>query len=231
MKRNVLKLAAIAAASLMMLTANTGCGDSSKAGTTVDSGAANSQVAEAGDKAVIGENAFIITLYPQYAPITCENFEKLVREGFYDGLTFHRIVNGFMAQGGDPAGTGSGGTDHDAAKIKGEFSQNGVNNTLSHKKGVISMARANDPNSASSQFFICFADVSANLDGKYAAFGEVTEGMNVVDSFTKVERKMNGMGEIAVPLKPVVMEKVTMLEKDDKGNPRVQVIMKDFPLK
>jgi len=174
---------------------------------------------------VIGENTFIITLYPETAPITCENFKKLVQTGFYDGLTFHRIVDGFMAQGGDPNGTGSGGS---SQTIKGEFSSNGVENNLKHQKGVVSMARANDPDSASSQFFICYGDETF-LDGNYAAFGKVTEGMEVVDSFQKIERTVNSMGEVAVPVKPVVMEKVTLIDDDEDGNPRVQITMKGFP--
>ena len=227
MNKNLVKLTALFCSAAMLLA---GCGKKdSNPGTTVDSGAQDSQIEEVKDNAVIGENAFIITLYPDDAPITCENFEKLVSEGFYDGLTFHRIVDGFMAQGGDPAGTGAGGTDHDAANIKGEFSSNGVENKISHQRGVISMARSNDPNSASSQFFICYGDESF-LDGNYAAFGMVTEGMEVVDSFTTVERKMNGMGEAAVPMTPIIMEKVTMIEDDADGNPRVQVIMQGFPL-
>lgn len=133
-----------------------------------------------------GDNSFVITLYPDVAPITCENFEKLVKDGFYDGLKFHRVVEDFMAQGGDPKGDGTGGS---TDTIKGEFSQNGVENTLSHTRGVVSMARSNDPDSASSQFFICYGDESF-LDGQYAAFGKVTEGMDVVDSFVKVERSM-----------------------------------------
>ena len=227
MNKKFARLTVICAAAGMLLLSGCGKNDSSNAGTTVDNSGNASQVEEVKDSAVIGENAFIITLYPEYAPITCENFEKLVSEGFYDGLTFHRIVDGFMAQGGDPDGTGAGGSDQE---IKGEFSSNGVDNKLSHTDGVVSMARSQAPDSASSQFFICYGDQSF-LDGNYAAFGKVTEGMNVVESFTTVERKMNGMGEAAVPMTPVVMEKVTMLEDDSDGNPRVQVIMKDFPLK
>lgn len=112
------------------------------------------------------------------APITVTNFLKLVNEGFYDGLTFHRIIDGFMMQGGDPTGTGMGGSD---TTIKGEFAKNGVNNTISHKRGVISMARSQKKDSASSQFFICHQD-SEYLDGQYAAFGYVYEGMDVVDA-------------------------------------------------
>lgn len=111
------------------------------------------------------------------APETVENFVSLVKEGFYDGLTFHRIIDGFMIQGGDPNGDGTGGSDQ---KIKGEFSQNGVENKISHKRGVLSMARAQEMDSASSQFFIVQAD-SDFLDGQYAGFGHVTDGMDIVD--------------------------------------------------
>ncbi len=115
------------------------------------------------------------------APITVANFEKLVKENFYDGLIFHRVISGFMIQGGDPTGTGMGGSDE---RIKGEFLMNGVNNPISHKRGVISMARANHPDSASSQFFIVHAD-STFLDGQYAAFGHVVEGMETVDAIAE----------------------------------------------
>ena len=111
------------------------------------------------------------------APITVENFEKLVKEEFYDGLIFHRVIPGFMIQGGDPQGTGAGGP---GWHIKGEFAANGWNNPISHKRGVISMARAQDPDSAGSQFFIMHADADY-LDGQYAAFGRVVKGMEVVD--------------------------------------------------
>lgn len=112
------------------------------------------------------------------APISVTNFVNLAEEGFYDGLTFHRIISGFMIQGGDPKGNGTGGSD---TTIKGEFSENGVENNISHVRGTISMARANDPDSASSQFFIVHED-STFLDGQYAAFGHVTDGMDVVDA-------------------------------------------------
>ncbi len=117
-------------------------------------------------------------LYGNMAPITVENFVKLANDGFYDGLTFHRIIEGFMMQGGCPLGTGTGGADKN---IKGEFVQNGVNNSISHTRGVLSMARSALPNSASSQFFIMHQD-GTYLDGSYAAFGRVTEGMDVVDA-------------------------------------------------
>ena len=124
-----------------------------------------------------------IELLPEYAPITCANFEKLVGEGFYNGLIFHRVISGFMIQGGDPTGTGCGGSDEN---IKGEFAMNGVRNALSHERGVISMARSAHPNSASSQFFICHDDAKF-LDGQYAAFGRVVEGMEVVDRIAECE--------------------------------------------
>jgi peptidyl-prolyl cis-trans isomerase B (cyclophilin B) len=123
-----------------------------------------------------------IELYPDIAPISCENFEKLVKQGFYDGLTFHRVIPGFMIQGGCPNGTGTGGP---GWHIKGEFAANGWNNPIGHTRGVISMARAQDPNSAGSQFFIMHADADY-LDGQYAAFGRVVSGMDVVDQIASV---------------------------------------------
>ncbi len=134
----------------------------------------------------------------QSAPITCQNFEELVKSGFYDGLTFHRIIKGFMIQGGDPEGTGCGGS---GKNIKGEFKVNGVNNTISHKRGVISMARSQLFNSASSQFFICDAN-DEFLDGQYAAFGHVVQGMEVVDKIASTKTDRNDR-----PLQKVVIEK------------------------
>ena len=150
-----------------------------------------------------------LELYPDIAPITVENFVSLVKDGFYDGLTFHRVVNGFMIQGGDPNGNGTGGSDK---TIKGEFAENGVENSLSHKRGVISMARSNNPDSASSQFFIMHQD-NDYLDGKYAAFGKVTDGMDVVDAIASVEVQY-GLGgtEKSSPVTPVVIEYVKVLE-------------------
>lgn len=118
-----------------------------------------------------------LELYPEVAPITVENFENLVKEGFYNGLIFHRVISGFMIQGGCPNGTGMGGPGH---TIKGEFASNGVENNIKHTRGVISMARAMHPDSAGSQFFIMHKD-SPHLDGQYAAFGKVVEGIEVVD--------------------------------------------------
>ena len=122
-------------------------------------------------------------LYPEVAPITVENFVNLVNQHFYDGLIFHRVIKGFMIQGGDPTGTGMGGSDN---KIKGEFLANGVINELKHERGVLSMARSIDPNSASSQFFIMHED-APHLDGQYAAFGEVISGMDVVDEIANAQ--------------------------------------------
>ncbi len=196
----------------------TGCGKKDTAESTAET------TAPAAVSNTVSDNSFIITLYPDVAPITCENFENLVSQGFYNGLTFHRVIEGFMAQGGDPQGTGMGGSDQ---TIKGEFSVNGVENTLSHQRGVVSMARSMDYDSASSQFFICYADCSS-LDGSYAAFGEVTEGMNVVDSFLQVDRAMGGDGAMSAPTKPIIMETVELIDDDANGNPRVQVTMNDF---
>ena len=140
-----------------------------------------------------------LELYPEIAPITVENFLDLVNKGFYNGLTFHRIIPGFMIQGGDPSGNGTGGPGY---SIKGEFKSNGVNNTMKHERGVISMARAFAPNSAGSQFFIMHKD-APHLDGEYAAFGKVIEGLEAVDEIASVET-----GFQDAPVKKVVMEKV-----------------------
>ncbi len=134
------------------------------------------------------------------APITVANFIKLANDGFYNGLTFHRIMDGFMIQGGDPDGNGTGGAKD---KIKGEFAKNGVTNPISHVKGVISMARSNDPDSASSQFFITVAD-STFLDGSYAAFGRVTEGMEVAEQIAKDAKPVDNNGTIPPDQQPVI---------------------------
>ncbi len=130
----------------------------------------------------------VVLLDATTAPVTVENFVSLAESGFYDGLTFHRIIGDFMIQGGDPDANGRGGNkdkDGNEINIKGEFASNGHNNDISHKYGVISMARSSEPNSASSQFFICNADASSSLDGNYAAFGYVVEGLSVVDEVTR----------------------------------------------
>lgn len=144
-----------------------------------------------------------VELYPDKAPKTVANFEKLVKEGFYDGLTFHRIIRGFMIQGGDPEGTGMGGAKE---KIYGEFAANGFpQNDLKHTKGVISMARAMNPDSASSQFFIIHED-APHLDGSYAAFGKVVSGIDAVD---EIACTRTGFGDR--PVTPVVIKKMTLI--------------------
>ncbi len=156
----------------------------------------------------------VVRLRPDIAPITVANFQKLVGEGFYDGLTFHRIVRGFMIQGGDPKGDGSGGS---GTTIKGEFEINGVQNNLSHVAGVISMARLSTPyDSATSQFFICNDDAAANsLDGKYAAFGYVVAGLDVVLTVSEVPLKPNASAtETSTPVTPVVIEKICFVTEN-----------------
>ncbi|MCF0134866.1 MAG: peptidylprolyl isomerase [Lachnospiraceae bacterium] len=144
-----------------------------------------------------------LELYPQIAPITVENFEKLVKEGFYDGLCFHRVISGFMIQGGCPKGNGTGGPGY---SIKGEFAQNGIPNDLKHTRGVISMARSMMPNSAGSQFFIMHKD-APHLDGAYAAFGKVVEGLEVVDEIAAVATDYSDR-----PRTPQVMKKVELVD-------------------
>lgn len=147
---------------------------------------------------------FTIETAPEFAPETVENFLNLVNSGFYDGLTFHRVLDGFVAQGGDPKGNGTGGSDK---TIKGEFLANGFKqNTLKHTRGVISMARSQAMNSASSQFYICY-DELPHLDGQYAAFGNVIEGMETVDEFLTVERDASGM-----PATPIVIKSMEIVE-------------------
>ena len=149
----------------------------------------------------------VIRLRPDVAPETVKNFQELVAKGFYDGLSFHRIMKGFMIQGGDPKGDGTG----DAGKdIKGEFTANGFTNNLKHVRGVISMARGNEPDSASCQFFICDS-ATASLDGNYAAFGYVMAGMETVDSIASVEVQSNGR-EMSDPVKDVIIEKIVFVK-------------------
>ena len=144
-----------------------------------------------------------LELNPDEAPITVANFRELVKKGFYDGLIFHRVISGFMIQGGDPTGTGMGGADKN---IKGEFAMNGVQNNISHKRGVISMARSQNPNSASSQFFIMHKD-GPFLDGQYAAFGKVIEGIEVVDAIANVRTDLRDR-----PLEDQVIKTIVEIE-------------------
>lgn len=142
-------------------------------------------------------------LYPAVAPVTVKNFVDLIKKGFYNGLTFHRVIEGFMIQGGCPKGNGTGGPGY---CIKGEFRANGVKNDLKHERGVLSMARAMDPDSAGSQFFIMH-ETSPHLDGQYAAFGKVTDGMNVVDRIATVRTDFNDR-----PLEKVVINEMRVSE-------------------
>ena len=142
-------------------------------------------------------------LYPDIAPVTVKNFIDLIKKGFYNGLTFHRVIEGFMIQGGCPKGNGTGGPGY---CIKGEFRANGVKNDLKHERGVLSMARAMDPDSAGSQFFIMH-ETSPHLDGQYAAFGKVTDGMNVVDRIASVRTDFNDR-----PLEKVVINEMRVSE-------------------
>ena len=144
-----------------------------------------------------------LELYPEVAPVTVENFKSLVEEGFYNGLTFHRIIKGFMIQGGDPLGNGMGGSDK---TIKGEFKMNGFDNPLKHTRGVISMARSSMPNSASSQFFIMHED-APHLDGSYAAFGKVTKGIEIVDEIADTPVGWDGQSPKVTP----VIEKMELI--------------------
>lgn len=171
--------------------------------------------------------SFVIELFPEYAPKTVENFENLVESGFYDGLTFHRVMDGFMAQGGDPNGDGSGGSDQN---IEGEFAENGFEqNTLSHTRGVVSMARSTDYNTASSQFFICLAD-STFLDGKYAAFGKVNdEGMKVVDKFLTVERTDSGEEKNVRPVTPITIKSAKMINETSDGHEQIEITVEYQP--
>ena len=198
------KFTACAAAAVIAMTAFSGCRESDPL-----------------ESAVVGENSFIMTLYPDIASITCENFEGLVEAGFYNGLTFHRVVDEFVAQGGDPNGDGTGSS---GKTITGEFSANGVENNLSHVRGTVSMARADDFNSAACQFFICYEDLTY-LDGSYAAFASVTEGMEAVDSFLSVPRSVGRMGEVSSPDNPIYILHAEMIESDSAGNPRVQFVI------
>lgn len=193
--------------SIMAVIVLTGCGTSKDEEKVKDTSSYASEVKEKPVVTITMENdqKIVMELDPEVAPNTVANFVSLVKEGFYDGLIFHRVIPGFMVQGGDPTGNGTGGPDY---AIKGEFLANGFENNLKHERGVVSMARSQDPNSAGSQFFI-MVDISEQLDGEYASFGKVTEGMDVVDEIVNAERN-----ESDKPLKEQKMKKV---EVDTKG--------------
>ena len=208
MKKKAAVLAALAVILSFAACGNTkASADNTAADTSVsaESASADTQSQTAGGihhaEIVIQDYGTIaVELDGDAAPVTVDNFISLAKEGFYDGLTFHRIIDGFMIQGGDPQGNGTGGSDK---TIKGEFSENGVDNPISHEAGVISMARAQDPDSASSQFFITVADATF-LDGQYAAFGHVTEGMDVAEQIAKDAEPVDGNGTIPHEAQPVI---------------------------
>ena len=199
------KLLSICLAALLVLSL-AGCGKTSVVGitTTSKAPAANEESQGVGthhaEIEIQDYGTITVELDGDAAPITVQNFMDLANAGFYDGLTFHRIISGFMMQGGDPNGNGTGGSEN---TIKGEFSANGVENPLSHTRGAISMARSQNPDSASSQFFICHAD-STFLDGQYACFGYVTDGMDIVDAVCEAAQPTDGNGTIPADQQPVI---------------------------
>lgn len=209
MKKTTKMLLALGMAATVLLT---GCGKSADKNSDGDAASNDSAGAEKTEVENPGEGihhaeidikdygVIKLELDADTAPITVENFIKLANSGFYDGLTFHRIISGFMIQGGDPLGNGTGGSDEN---IKGEFEANGVKNDLSHTRGVISMARSQDMNSASSQFFIMHED-GPFLDGQYAAFGHVTEGIEIVDKICEDTKVEDGNGTVLSENQPVI---------------------------
>ena len=233
MKKKILSLGVIAILAIMLF-ALTGCGDeetntSKNAQGTTTTSATNKEITSVENKEndikkeedsmyssgihhatieVRDYGTIKLELDADTAPITVANFAKLVNEGFYDGLTFHRIIEGFMMQGGDPLGNGTGGSDE---TIKGEFSENGVRNDISHERGTLSMARSADPDSGSSQFFIVHQD-STYLDGQYAGFGKVLEGMEVVDKICSEVPVKDDNGTVDVEYQPVIVS-IKMIEK------------------
>ena len=193
------------AAALLLCLSLAACGSPAQSGGSASGGSGAASAAEPIGKYTAGIDirdygTVTLELDGDSAPITVANFVKLAKDGFYDGLTFHRIMDGFMMQGGDPKGNGTGGSEEN---ITGEFAGNGIENPISHSRGTISMARAQDPNSASSQFFICQAD-STFLDGSYAAFGRVTDGMDVVDAICADAQPTDDNGTIPPEAQPVI---------------------------
>lgn len=178
----------------------TACGSSSDTQGTYTPPELDAEATYFADIEIEGFGTVTVKLDQKAAPVTCANFVELAENGFYDGLTFHRIIEGFMMQGGDPAGNGTGGSENN---IIGEFASNGHDNSLSHERGVISMARSGDPNSASSQFFICHEN-SDFLDGDYAAFGIVTSGIDVVDAVCNSAEPTDDNGTIPAESQPVI---------------------------
>jgi len=186
---------------VLMLVMFTACGsNSSSTSSTYTPAELDADTTYFADIDIADYGMITVELDQKAAPITCANFVELAESGFYDGLTFHRIMAGFMMQGGDPNRNGTGGSENN---IVGEFASNGYENNLSHTKGAISMARSQDPNSASSQFFICHAD-SDFLDGEYAVFGYVTEGIDVVDAVCTKAQPTDNNGSIPAEEQPVI---------------------------
>ena len=185
---------------IMTIFLLTGCGGGSDAEGTYTPAELDASATYYADIDIEDYGTITVQLDQEAAPVTCANFVELAESGFYDDLTFHRIIAGFMMQGGDPLGNGTGGSENN---IVGEFSSNGIDNDLSHERGVISMARSSDPNSASSQFFICHED-SDFLDGDYAAFGMVTEGLDIVDAICTEAQPSDSNGTIPAEAQPVI---------------------------
>lgn len=204
-KRSKITKTIISVVIIAVVVAIVSCVNGGKNKTAGDVG--DYKVTHYADIAIKDYGTITLELYGKVAPITVENFVNLAESGFYDGLTFHRIMYGFMMQGGDPAHNGTGGSDKD---IKGEFAANGVDNPIKHTRGTISMARAKDPNSASSQFFIMHQD-SASLDGSYAAFGRVTSGIEVVDAVCTEAQPVDNNGTIPLEAQPII-ESITIRE-------------------
>lgn len=203
--KSIKKVFALILALCLIAVVFTGCGASKENTSTGEY-----KVTHTATISVKGHGDIELELYGEEAPITVANFQKLASDGFYDGLTFHRVIEGFMIQGGDPKGDGTGGSDEE---IKGEFSANGVANPIAHTRGVISMARNSiSMDSASSQFFIMH-ETSPHLDGQYAAFGCVTRGMDVVDDIAKNTTVVDGNGTVPSSFQPVI-SKVTVKAVD-----------------
>lgn len=209
-------LTSVATAMLMMTSCGNSSDNAAKTPTSepVQTAKSDDTAAQTGDSREFASNTVLFTMEdgktftivcePEYAPGTVENFLALVNDGFYDGLTFHRVLDDFVAQGGDPSGNGTGGAGN---SIKGEFSANGYKaNTLTHERGSVAMARTNDPDSATSQFYICYDEIP-HLNGSYAVFGKVVEGMETVDSFLEVERDGSGM-----PTTPIVIKDAKIVD-------------------
>ncbi len=210
MKTQFIKKSAILAAVLLITVFAAACGQKDNNEGLSGSGAPGGHPVV--EIIMADDSKMTVELYPEYAPETVANFISLAKSGFYDGLKFHRIIAGFMIQGGDPEGTGMGGS---SKNIKGEFASNGFKqNTLKHTKGVISMARVgNDPNSAGSQFFIMLGD-APHLDGDYAAFGKMTGGEETLDALAATPVGIDASGrEVSRPEKDVIIKKITVLSE------------------